>query len=99
MRPQIAEARLLKRFERLFGSGRETIVAVGGWVISGQHRRFEEPVESKGLRTTFRKAGYSVYLLEEFRVCTNPRPHRSGSVLVASRAGPVNDLLQAVEPR
>ncbi|GAB9470392.1 hypothetical protein Gpo141_00007646 [Globisporangium polare] len=31
MRRQIAEARLLKQFEKLLGSGNETIVAIGDW--------------------------------------------------------------------
>ncbi|GAB9468094.1 hypothetical protein Gpo141_00005420 [Globisporangium polare] len=74
--------------------------------MSGQHRKSKEPVKRKGFRTMFRKAGYSVYLVDElrtscsacecktFRVCTNPRPYRSGSTL---RHG--YDLFQAVEPR
>ena len=59
--------------------------------------KFKEPVKGKGFRTLFRKAGYGVYLVDEFRtscrcsacggecktfrVCENPRPYRTGSVL------------------
>jgi hypothetical protein len=32
-----------------------------------KHRKFKEPVKGKGFRTLFRKAGYGVYLVDEFR--------------------------------
>jgi transposase len=96
IRRQITEARLLKRFEKLFGSGEETIIAIGDFE-QRQHRKFKEPIKGKGFRTLFRKAGYNVYLVDEFRTscrcsachgecktfreCENPRPFRSGSIL------------------
>ena len=66
IRRQITEDRLLKRFKKLFGSGKETIIAIGDFE-QRQHRKFKEPVKGKGFRTLFRKAGYSVYLVDEFR--------------------------------
>jgi transposase len=96
IRRQITESRLLKRFKTLFGSGEETIVAIGDWE-QHQHRKFKEPIKGKGFRTLFRKAGYEVYLVDEFRtscrcsacsgecekfrICKNPRPNRSGNIL------------------
>ena len=96
IRRQITEARLLKRFEKLFGSGEETVVAIGDFE-QRQHRKFKEPIKGKGFRTLFRKAGYEVYLVDEFRTscrcsachgecktfreCDNPRPFRSGRIL------------------
>jgi transposase len=96
MRRQITEARLLARFEKLFGRREETIIAIGDFE-QRKHRKYKEPVKGKGIRTLFRKAGYSVYLVDEFRTscrcsacsgecktfreCQNPRPYRTGSVL------------------
>ncbi|GAB9474198.1 hypothetical protein Gpo141_00011337 [Globisporangium polare] len=37
--------------------------------------------QDKDFRTMLRKADYSVYLVDEFRVCANPRPYRSDSIL------------------
>ena len=62
-----------------------------------QRRKFKEPIKGKDFRTLFRKAGYEVYLVDEFRTscrcsachgecktfreCDNPRPFRSGRIL------------------
>ena len=96
MRRQITEARLLSQFKKLFGEPEKTIIAIGDF-DQRKHRKFKEPVKGKGFRTLFRKAGYGVYLVDEFRtscrcsacgsecktfrVCENPRPYRTGSVL------------------
>ena len=96
IRRQITEARLLERFRKLFGGPQGTIVAIGDFE-QRQHRKFKEPVKGKGFRTLFRKAGYGVYLVDEYRTscrcsgccgecktfrnCENPRPYRSGRIL------------------
>lgn len=97
MRRQITEARMLKRFQSLFGSPQQAVICIGDWEQK-QHRKFKEPVKGKGFRTLFRKAGYKVYLVDEFRtskkcsaceigVCSkfrwidNPRPYRDGRIL------------------
>ena len=96
-RRQITEARMLKRFQSLFGSPQQAVICIGDWEQK-QHRKFKEPVKGKGFRTLFRKAGYKVYLVDEFRtskkcsaceigVCSkfrwidNPRPYRDGRIL------------------
>ena len=51
----------------------ETIIGFGDFE-QYQHRKFKEPVKGKGFRTLFRKAGYKVYLVDEFRTscrCSN----------------------------
>eukprot|EP00835_Amoeboradix_gromovi_P005779 NODE_583_length_6431_cov_0.491788.p2 type:complete len:247 gc:universal NODE_583_length_6431_cov_0.491788:3943-3203(-) len=65
-RRQMTEARMLKRFENLFGSPQEAVICIGDWEQK-QHRKFKEPVKGKGFRTLFSKAGYKVYLVDEFR--------------------------------
>jgi len=96
MRRQITEACLLARFEKLFGGPEESIITIGDFE-QRKHRKYKEPIKGKGLRTLFPKAGYSVYLVDEFRTscrCSacggecntfregqNPRSYCTGSVM------------------
>jgi hypothetical protein len=57
---------MLREFKKKFGNGEEAVVAIGDWE-QRQHRKFKEPIKGKGFRTLFRKAGYDVYLVDEFR--------------------------------
>ena len=57
---------MLNRFKKLYGSSEETIIAFGDYEQS-QHRQYHEPVKGKGFRTLFRKAGYQLFLVDEFR--------------------------------
>ena len=95
-RRQITEARMLRRFEKAFGTGKDAVICIGDWEQK-QHMKFKEPVKGKGFRTLFRKNGYDVYLVNEFRTscrcsgcggifskfreCENPRPYRDGTIL------------------
>ena len=65
-RRQITEARMLKRFEELFGPPEEVVICIGDWEQK-QHRKFKEPVKGKGFRNLFRRARYKLYLVDEFR--------------------------------
>ena len=65
-RRQITEARMLKRFEKLFGPPDKVVICIGDWE-QNQHRKFMEPVKGKGFRNRFRRAHYKVYLVDEFR--------------------------------
>jgi hypothetical protein len=65
-RRQITEARMLKRFEKLFGPPDKVVICIGDWE-QRQHRRFKEPVKGKGFRNLFRRARYKLYLGDEFR--------------------------------
>ena len=63
-----------------------------------KHMKFKEPIKGKGMRTLFRKNGFTTYLVDEFRtscrcskceginekfkVVDNPKPYKSGSILV-----------------
>ena len=57
---------MLKRFKALFGNAEEAVLCIGDWE-QRQHMKFKEPVKGKGFRTLYRKAGYKVYLVDEFR--------------------------------
>jgi hypothetical protein len=66
IRRQITEARMLKRFEKLFGSPDKVVICIGDWEQK-QPRKFMEPVKGKGFRNLFRNAHYKLYLADEFR--------------------------------
>ena len=93
---QKTEAKMLKRFEQLFGKPGDTIIGIGDFEQQ-QHRKFKEPVKGKGFRTLLRKQGYKVYLVNEFRTscrcsacegtcetfrhCKNPRPWKNNTII------------------
>ena len=57
---------MLNRIESIFGKPFDTIIRFGDFE-QYKHRKYKEPVKGKGFRTLFRKAGYKVYLVDEFR--------------------------------
>jgi hypothetical protein len=63
---QISEAKFISDFKKKFGDGSETIVAIGNWSRNGGLRGVES-VKGKGFRAMFRRAGYFVALVDEFR--------------------------------
>jgi hypothetical protein len=84
-----SEHKMLHRFRSIFGTPEEVVIGFGDWEQRKQ-MRFKEPTKGKGMRELFRKAGYKVYLVDEFRTscrchkcegecttfreCPNPRP-------------------------
>lgn len=91
------EQKLIKNFINKFGKQEDVIVCFGDFEQK-KHMKFKEPIKGKGMRTLFRKNGFSTYLVDEFRtscrcskcegknekfkVIENPRPYKSGSILV-----------------
>jgi hypothetical protein len=61
-----SETRLINNFCKLYGDPDNTMIGFGDFE-QYKHRKFKEPVKGKGFRTLFRKAGYKVYLVDEFR--------------------------------
>ena len=84
-----SEHKMLNKFKAKFGTPEETIIGFGDWEQKKQ-MKYKEPTKGIGMRTLFRKAGYHVYLVDEFRTscrcskcegecekfreCQNPRP-------------------------
>ena len=91
------EQKIIKNFSNKFGDKEDVIVCFGDFEQK-KHMKFKEPTKGKGMRTLFRKNGFLTYLVDEFRtscrcssceglnekfkVIENPKPYRSGSVLV-----------------
>lgn len=61
-----SEQRLVQRFKEIFGTPEEVVVGIGDWE-QRKHRKFKEPLKGKGFRMLLRRAGYPVYLVDEFR--------------------------------
>lgn len=96
MMRQQTEAKMLNRFEKMFGSPEDTIIGFGDFEQK-THMRYKEPVKGKGFRTLFKKRGYEVFLVNEFRTscrcstcqgecktfreCENPRPWQHNTIL------------------
>lgn len=96
MMRQKTESRMLNRFEKLFGKPDDVIVGFGDFE-QHQHRKFKEPIKGKGFRNLFRRVGYEVFLVNEFRTscrcsacegecktfckCVNPRPWKNNIIL------------------
>ena len=57
---------MLRRFELLFGAPEQVVIGIGDWEQK-KHMKFKEPVKGKGFHSLFRRAGYKVYLVDEFR--------------------------------
>jgi transposase len=90
------EQKMMNRFMRMFGTPEEVVIGFGDFE-QAQHRKYKEPVKGKGFRTLFRKAGYQVYLVDEFRTscrcshcagetstfreCINPRPWKDNIIM------------------
>lgn len=80
VRKQTSEMKMVDRFKKVFGGPEESFVAFGDWSQKNQ-MKFKEPTKGKSLRTLLRKAGYSVFLVDEYKTskqCCNCR--KTGSV-------------------
>ena len=88
---QKSESEMLNNFKQIFGNGNKSIICIGDY--DNHHMKNKEPVKGKSFRKLFRKAGYNVFLVDEyntsktsfldgkltekFRWRKNPRPFRS----------------------
>ena len=61
-----SEMKMLKNFENKFGKPDEIFIAFGDWSQKNQ-MKYKEPTKGKSFRSLFRKAGYKVYLVDEYR--------------------------------
>jgi len=62
---QRLEEKMVKRFQAKYGPPEKVIVCIGDY--SQANLKFTEPVKGKHYRELFRKHGYEVYLVDEFR--------------------------------
>ncbi len=57
---------MIDRFKKILGSPDESIIAFGDWSQKNQ-MKFKEPTKGKSFRSLFRKAGYQVFLVDEYK--------------------------------
>lgn len=62
---QKSEAEFIKKVKMKFGQPEDVTILLGDW--GGAHMRFHAPTKVKGFRKMFKKAGYDVFLVDEFR--------------------------------
>ena len=63
---QRSEDSMVNRFRKKFGGKDEVTLAWGDW-SSRSHMKFHEPTKGIGMRKLFRRAGYEVLLVDEYR--------------------------------
>jgi len=64
---QKSESRFRKRFEQTYGSPDTTTVFLGDWSTHGHTLRGQVPSKCVGFRKMFRRWGYGIYLVDEFK--------------------------------
>ena len=60
-----SEANMVNRFEKTFGSPKETVILMGDW-SENRPMKFQEPTMGKSIRRLFRNRGYKMYLVDEY---------------------------------
>jgi len=63
---QKSESKMINNFKNAFGDSKSVVVAMGDWSQKKQ-MKFKEPTLGKGIRDVFRRNGYKVYLVDEFK--------------------------------
>ena len=61
-----SEDKFMSSFKQKFGSPADTLVAIGDW-CENKPRKFTEPTKGKSFRGLFKKHGYELFLINEFR--------------------------------
>jgi hypothetical protein len=79
---QRADREMVKRFKEKFGSGEESVILIGDFEQRKQ-MKYKEPTKGKSIRTLFKKNGYKVYLVDEYR--TSCRLYETGEELINVR--------------
>ena len=75
---QRSESMMLNRFQEKFGPPTEVVIGFGDWDQGSRQMRYHEPTKGIGMRKLFRRAGYPVYLVDEYHTscqcynCQNP---------------------------
>ena len=64
---QKSESKMLKNFEKSYGSPKNTTVIIGDYDKGNNHMKGKEPCITKRLRYLLRKFGYNVYLINEYK--------------------------------
>lgn len=61
-----SEQRMINNFKKIYGSPEKVVIAAGDYEQK-RHMKYKEPIKGKGMRTIFRRNGYNVYLVDEYK--------------------------------
>ena len=61
-----SESRMINSFKKLYGGPNKVVIAIGDWEQKKQ-MKFRPPSLGKGIRDIFRRNGYMIYMIDEFR--------------------------------
>ncbi|KAL0208899.1 hypothetical protein P9112_011486 [Eukaryota sp. TZLM1-RC] len=61
-----SEAKMIQKFKSVIGDPSQVVIGIGVWE-QRKHMKLKEPTKGKGSRILFKKAGYKVFLIDEFR--------------------------------
>ena len=91
---QKSEAKMMNRFNEVFGGPEEVVIGFGDWEQK-RHMKYKEPTKGIGMRRLFKRWGYQCHLVDEygtschcyncegrnkkFREVSDPRPWKDGS--------------------
>jgi hypothetical protein len=73
---------MIKRFEKKFGNNKEVVIMMGDW-SEGKQMSNKELSKGKGIRKIFKRYGYELYVVDEFR--TSCRLYKTGEELINVR--------------
>lgn len=62
-----SEDKFVNKFKNMYGDPNNVTIVFGDWEERPAFLRGKEPTKGKSMRSLLRKAGYEVYLLDEFR--------------------------------
>lgn len=93
---QRTENNMINNFKKVFGEPDKVVIGIGDY-CQKQHLKYKEPVKGKGFRKTFKRAGYDIYLVDEYKTSAisyltekenenfrkrgNPKPYKNNIML------------------
>ena len=78
-----SEEKMINNFKEKLGNPKDSIIAFGDWSQKEQ-MKFHEPTKGKSFRSLFRRYGYKVYLVDEYRTskkCCNCKCVEEGNCI------------------
>ena len=93
-----SEQRMINQFIKKFGSQDEAIITIGD-LEQKKHMKFKEPTKGKGMRTLFKRNGFNVYLVDEFRTsckCSKCEEGKCDKFITRPNPRPYRDNLSIV---
>jgi len=93
-----SEQKMISQFKKKFGTPDEVVFCIGDWEQRKQ-MKFKEPTLGLGIRKLFRKNGYKVFLVDEFRTscrCSNCNGGVCEKFMIRENPRPNKDDLRLV---